>query len=106
MAEIYKRLRIGNDILAEITISSGTHNLDEVNWECLFYTDGKNIVKILKSDSYRVDSNHYIVPVSTSEFNEGILQAYLQVELPNAYFKDGFKTEIVDINIEKMWLFK
>ena len=102
----YNRVKIGNDLLVQITMSKEGHTLEKVNWVCDFYTNGSHIVSIPKTKSHKIDENSYYCPLSTKDFEEGILYGSLKADLPNAYFDDGFKTEVVEFEVEQTYLYK
>lgn len=105
MDNVYKRYKKGNDFLVDLTMTSETgHHLGDVDWECEFFTDGDYRLSIPKSKSFEVGNDHYLCPVVSRNFNEGILQADLKVGIPSPYFEDGVKNEIVKVELDKIYI--
>ena len=101
----YTRTKIGNDLLVQITMSSSEgHTLERVDWECDFFTNGAHIISIPKKKAHKIDENTYLCPLSTTSFEEGVLHGALKAQIPNAYFEDGYKTEISEFEVEKIYL--
>lgn len=102
----YKRMRLGNDILVKIWLAdNSTHSLDEIDWECTFSTDGISEFVVPKNKAHKVDGV-FECPVETHSFNEGVLKASLRLRVPSLYFDDGYKDEIVDVFLDKTYLYR
>ena len=105
MGNVYKRYKKGNDFLVNLTMTSETgHHLGDVDWECDFFTDGHHKLTIPKNKAFGIDNDHYLCPVVSRNFSEGILQADLKVKIPNSYFEDGIKNEIVKVELDKIYI--
>ena len=101
----YKQMRIGSDILVEVTMAAqGDHHLSSVDWDSEFYTDGAYKLSISKDKAFKLDDDRYLCPVSTHKFNPGLFKGDLRARIPNQYFEGGVKNEITDIKLEKVYL--
>ena len=101
----YRRIRIGSDLLVEVTkVDQGDYSLSSVDWDSVFYTDGAHKLSVPKDKAYKLDDDHYLCPVSTHKFNPGLLKGDLLVRIPNPYFESGIKNEINEIKLEKAYL--
>lgn len=101
----YPRIRIGTDVLVEVTMfPQGDHHLSSVDWGCEFYTDGAYKLSISKDKAFKLDNDRYLCPVPTHNFNPGLLKGDLRARIPNQYFEGGVKNEIVEIKLEKIYL--
>lgn len=101
----YRRIRIGSDILVEVTmVPQGDYHLSSVDWDSEFYTDGAYKLSISKDKASKLDDDRYLCPVSTHKFNPGLLKGDLLARIPNQYFEGGVKNEKVEIQLEKALL--
>lgn len=107
MAEIYKRVKRGNDILANINMPpiNGYH-LADILWNIEFYTRENGFrLRLDKANTYRVDEDNYLCPIITNEFEVGVLSATINARIPSEYFKDGYQDESVDFQVDKIFLY-
>ena len=101
----YQRIRIGSDILVEVTmVAQGDYHLSSVDWDSVFYTDGAYKLSISKDKAFKLDNDRYLCPVPTHKFNPGLLKGDLRARIPNQYFEGGVKNEITEIQLEKTYL--
>lgn len=107
MAEIYKRVKRGSDLLVNVMVTPiGGYHLADMLWDIEFYTDKKGYhLRLNKADTFKVDEDNYLCPVTTNEFNEGILWATINTRVPSEYFKDGYQDEPVDFQVDKIFLY-
>lgn len=108
MAEIYKRVKRGSDLLVNVKVTPiGDYHFDDMLWDIEFYTDKKGYhLHLNKSDAFIVDEDNYQCPVTTNEFNEGVLWATINTRVPSEYFKDGFQDESVDFPVGNTYIYE
>lgn len=89
---------LGTELKLNIHIEPiDSFTMDNYNFHIDVFVSPKKVVSIPKSDSVRIDENNYIVLVDTSEVGAGDIIAKVVAEIPDSDFKDGLRTEVVQI---------
>lgn len=107
MADIYKRVKRGNDILVNVhTDPIDGYHMTDMLWDIEFFTkENGNRIKIKKTDAHKVDDDNYLCPIVTSTLEEGILWATIKTRVPSDYFEDGYQDEAVDFQVDRIILY-
>lgn len=83
MAELYNRVKKPSDILVTVKMSPyNGHHLGGIDWEVVFFTknDGYSAT-IKKEESFRQDDDTYLCPISTAQFEDGVLVALIRKQI-------------------------
>ena len=107
MAEIYQRVKRGNDLLVNLYMKPKDDiHLKDVLWDVEFFTKENGYrLTIKKVNAFMVDEDNYLCPVPTDMFEAGILNATLKTKRASDYFEDGYQDEIVDFQVDKIILY-
>ena len=76
----------------------GEIHLANCDFEAKFYTGPAMSQSISKAEMVYVDDDDYIALVDSSKTGQGALMMRLTVELPDADFDDGRRTEVQVLN--------
>lgn len=72
-------------------------HMEDMEFECMFYTRIQEPLVVKKSDMIRVDADSYIALVNTEGMSAGTLRNRMTVDIPDRDFPDDYRREIVDM---------
>lgn len=75
----------------------GLH-MSDYDFTCRFYIYTNRNVEISKSEMIRVDDDNYIACIDSSKLGVGTIMMRIIVQIPDADFPDGLRTEIETIS--------
>lgn len=90
---------IGTEYKINIKMDAvGDIHLSACDFFAIFYVNSTKMQQIQKEDMVEVDDDNYIALVDSTLTGAGALKARITVEIPDADFDDGKRTEVVVIN--------
>lgn len=75
----------------------GLH-MSDYDFTCRFYIYTNRNVEISKSEMIRVDDDNYIACIDSNKLGVGTIMMRIIVQIPDADFPDGLRTEIETIS--------
>lgn len=85
------KIKIGMQPMGEI-------HLADCEFFAVFYVNSAKSQRVEKADMIKVDDDNYIALVDSTLTGAGELKARVTVDLPDADFDDGARTEVVVVN--------
>lgn len=76
------------------------YSMDDVDFTCVFYTNSKKKVVLLKDDMIPIrDGNYvsYVAPLESKDLGQGVLKIVYGADIPDNDFDDGLRHEVVPI---------
>ena len=83
-------------VILHIEPVDGVH-MEEMEFECMFYTRIQEPLFVKKSEMIRVDADSYIALVNTEGMSAGTLRNRMTVDIPDRDFPDDYRREIMDM---------
>lgn len=92
---------IGTKIPILVEADLGESHMEDVDFECKFYTDVfKKGIVLKKEDMFYVDKDSYIAIVDTSKIGLGQYWLRLTANIPDPRLTEGVRPEVVNIPVE------
>lgn len=73
-------------------------SMDDIEFECEFYTFRNRKTVVKKQDMVRVDQDNYLAMIDSSELGVGTIICRVIAYIPDADFDDGFRTEVEEVS--------
>lgn len=86
---------IGSEIKMNVHVNPiGGIHLSDCDFTCHFFCYPNKVLNVKKEEMIKVDDDNYTALVYTKNLGTGMLYMTIKVEIPDADFEDGLRTEI------------
>ncbi len=98
-----QKVIIGTELKLNVSIDKiGSFTMSNYEFEVEIMSTGmsRKSVVISKSESVKIDDNNYVVCFDTKDLGQGRIKCRVTAHLPDADFKDGYRTEVAEVNTD------
>lgn len=99
--EVNNNIFLGSELKLNVSIEPiGALTMDDYDFVVEIYCSNQKVLNIPKADAIRVDEENYVVLVDTKVIGTGRIKCKVTAEIPDADFRDAYRTEVVIIDTE------